>query len=125
VLLYTDALIESRGRDGSLLGEDRLLQLARDADASRPDGLVSRLHESVRAFAGEGGLDDDATMLLLKPNGLPAPRGSMLLGVSVTFRLVGEFFAALVRRGATFARPQVRRDVILGAWFDRFNRRGP
>lgn len=70
VLLYTDGVIEARTGNGELFGLDRLVDLLEREAASEqpPDELLRRL---VRAVLDHqpGGLNDDATLLLLRWTG--------------------------------------------------------
>ena len=69
LLMYTDALIESRGPDGRQLGVRGLLQLVRTLDVREPGRIVPTLIDQLtQANARE--LDhDDLTVLLLEATG--------------------------------------------------------
>lgn len=67
VLCYTDALIEARRRDGSMLDAAGVLEVIRKLDVSHPMKLIPSL---LTALADEGcSIDDDLTLLLFRPNG--------------------------------------------------------
>ncbi len=67
VLCYTDSLTESVCRDGSLLGEERLLELLQSVKAGEPAHLI---HHLLAKFSVHGAvLNDDVTMLLLRCRG--------------------------------------------------------
>jgi hypothetical protein len=137
LLLYTDALIEARSPEGAFLGDAGLLALLNDLTAptagstnseSAPpsNGFISALHARLLDFT-RSPLDDDATMLLLRPNSIPVPRGSLAMSAATGLRLTRELFASLASRftptPTPFAMPEVRKDNILGSMIDRFNRR--
>jgi serine phosphatase RsbU (regulator of sigma subunit) len=70
VLCYTDSLIESRDRDGEMLGADGLLKLVQGLADPNAEGLTPRLLEEI-AKRCEGNLcGDDVTVLLFRSNGL-------------------------------------------------------
>lgn len=76
VLCYTDGVVEARTPDGELFGLDRLADLAEREAASGqpPEEVVRRL---VRAVIDHQASDlrDDATLLLVRWDGIPAPAG--------------------------------------------------
>jgi hypothetical protein len=65
VVMYTDALLECRLPDGSMLGEEGLLDCVRQLDVSRPEHLASGLYNAV-ASRCPNPPDDDATVLVLQ-----------------------------------------------------------
>lgn len=133
LLLYTDALIEARSAAGAFLGSAGLLAMLNDATTSGSgeggaiaEGLMRSVHQRLLAFTGSA-LDDDATMLLLRPNAIPVPRGSLAMSARTGLRLGRELLASVAStlRGVPqrFAMPELRVDNILGSMIDRFNRR--
>lgn len=68
VVMYTDALLEARGADGRLLGEEGLLELARGVEIGEPRRFVEGLMAGVERFGGK--VRDDATVLVIRPNEL-------------------------------------------------------
>lgn len=133
LLLYTDALIEARSPSGAFLGEHGLLALLNDAtsqsahaDNTFADGFVSSVHRRLLDFTSTP-LDDDATLLLLCPNAIPVPRGSLAMSARTGLRLGRELVSSIAStiRGVPqrFAMPELRVDNILGSIIDRFNRR--
>lgn len=88
LLLYTDALVEAKDGANNLLGERGLLDLVRGIDPTEPPSFLQTLLTRIEAPAGP--LCDDATLLLLRPNGL-APQvtiGEMLGAFGRFLRLV-------------------------------------
>jgi phosphoserine phosphatase RsbU/P len=124
LLLYTDALIEAKLPDGSYLGEEGLLRVLREVATPAGDaaGLTSRIAARVCELAACDKLDDDATLLLLKPNDLPPPRGSLALGLATGARLMKELVRAVFRR-ESFARPELNKENFVGVFYDPANRR--
>ncbi len=88
VLIYTDAMIEAKGEDGRLLGEDGFRTLldgvSPQADAVIPEAL-ERLNRVRRGVAA----DDDVTALLLHHNGGSPPSLSFAERARVIGRLIG------------------------------------
>ncbi|MBL0926665.1 MAG: serine/threonine-protein phosphatase [Phycisphaerales bacterium] len=74
VVLYTDALIESRRPDGSMLGEQGLLELARALTPAERADAAPVLTDRVRSLGGGGALADDATAVSLHHHGGEPPR---------------------------------------------------
>lgn len=121
LLLYTDALLEARGPDGSLLGFDRLAALAGEQDPARPVALVNGLYERVREFSGRESLDDDATILLLGRNESTRPRGSLRMGLRAIREMGREVWARVRGASPAIAWPETGVAAFLGVWIDRFN----
>ena len=76
LLLYSDGVTERRRTDGTLLGLDGLLPILRTGAANSAAQIVRSLHDAV-IDASPKPLRDDATVLLLAPQGIraqdPAP----------------------------------------------------
>ena len=68
VLCYTDSLIEAECRDGTLLGEDRLLELVRTVAAAEATHVIHHLLAKM-AVHGAATLNDDVTLLLMRCEG--------------------------------------------------------
>lgn len=121
LVLYTDALMEATSKAGHTLGTGGLLGLMRQIDTTDAAAITTALLARVRDFA-QSDLDDDATIMVLTRNAIPPVRGSVATGVATTARLAKELATSLTR-ATSFAWPQFRRDNLLGAYFERFNRR--
>lgn len=121
LVLYTDALMEATSKSGTTLGTRGLLALAQRLDIRDPAKLTTALIERVREFVG-GELDDDATIMVLTRNNIPPVEGSLSRGFATTVRLAKELVASVAGR-AGFAWPEARVDNLLGAYFERFNKR--
>lgn len=123
LLLYTDAVIESRSTEGRVLGERGLGELLASIDADRGEEVVAELVSRLDAWRGGRPPEDDLTLLLVRPN-------------SIGFRRMGRDWTVIARRarqlmreamrpgGAPFPWPQWRVDNILGAFVERMNRCG-
>ena len=64
ILCYTDSLIESSCRDGTLLGEERLLELVRSVSAAEPTHVIHHLLAKMAVYGAT--LNDDVTLLLMR-----------------------------------------------------------
>ncbi len=124
LLFYTDALVETRDEAGQFLGPDRLVRLVSGLDAGRPEALVGALYEAVRGYARREALDDDATILLMVRNEDTRPVGSIGMGLGALREMGREVWDRVRGRSGAIAWPQAGAASFLGAWFDRFNRRG-
>lgn len=74
LLLFTDGLVEVCDEKGNLFGEERLLHLMQelstsDASANSASALQNSLLANVSAFC-QGSFQDDATMLIVRPDRL-------------------------------------------------------
>jgi PAS domain S-box-containing protein len=79
-VFYTDGVPEARGPDGSLFGEERLLELVRSCAGLTAPAIAERLREVALRF-GEGASRDDLAVLVLRvPEGgaPPVPEGLSL-----------------------------------------------
>lgn len=85
LLGYTDALIESVGADGQMLGVEGLLALLQHSPTERPSEVVPWLIGQLRSFHEANLKQDDATVLLLRPTGRSIPMKDNLLA---PFRLL-------------------------------------
>ncbi len=124
VLAYTDGLIETRDRTGSLLGAGNLLEMINDLNPDDPARLIPDLRQAVASWSGSPAFetDDDATMLLIRPNGL-APRVPIAKRVLAPFRVAsGVVRSAASGQWGALPVPQMSRRSLLGAMFTRPNR---
>lgn len=69
LLMYTDALIESRGADGSMLGIRGLIERLNTLDADDPAGLIPALIQRLTEDDAHDLTGDDVTALLIAANG--------------------------------------------------------
>jgi phosphoserine phosphatase RsbU/P len=67
VLCYTDSLIESECRDGTLLGDERLLELVRSLPSGDPSHLIHSLLAKMAVYGAT--FNDDVTLLLMRSTG--------------------------------------------------------
>lgn len=69
-VVYSDSLLEAETSPGVLLGEQGLLKIAETLNITRPDRVGQELFEKVLASTNLSALNDDVTVLVLRPNGL-------------------------------------------------------
>jgi phosphoserine phosphatase RsbU/P len=131
VLVYTDALIESRDASGTMLQEPGLLALMQEVDVSRPADIIANLMSRVQTRAAGAESDDDVTILLIRHNGSQPPT-VILRGLAAPFRIlravwtrithgseaptplpeftIANIFGAVIPALSRLWRPAVRRD---------------
>jgi serine phosphatase RsbU (regulator of sigma subunit) len=101
LICYTDALIESHGADGVMLGEAGLLKIIRRLPASDRDALeapqrvAERLLEDIRLLYPDNLTKDDVTVLAVRANGR-ALRFSIRERLRALGRLTGSLIRALI-----------------------------
>ncbi|HMN96512.1 MAG TPA: PP2C family protein-serine/threonine phosphatase [Phycisphaerales bacterium] len=66
VLAYTDAVIESCGGDGAMLGEEGLLRIVAGLGAVSDERIVDAILEAIAAGDAARPLDDDLTIILVR-----------------------------------------------------------
>jgi sigma-B regulation protein RsbU (phosphoserine phosphatase) len=124
VLCYTDALVEARRADGTLLGSDGLLRLAREIDVANPTTIVRNLIAAIERDCGRPLDGDDVTILLFRPNGLGGY--NFFRRLFAPFRVLGAAGRAIVSRDRTIPWPDLSLANIGGAMLaplDRLRRR--
>ena len=65
LLFHTDGITEARSPSGGEFGETRLHAVFAATHDQAPDAALATLVQQVEGFAGQSGLQDDATMILL------------------------------------------------------------
>jgi phosphoserine phosphatase RsbU/P len=114
IVCYTDALIESREANGEMLGEEGLLRLARLVSVAEPDKFIEALLARI-GDCHEGNLSgDDATVLLLRPNG-KRPRHSFLERLRAQIRFLGAIVRSINPRAERPPLPDFKLANIGGA----------
>lgn len=122
VVVYTDSLVEARLPDGSMLGEAGLLDILRTLDTSKPAQLARALFEAVMARTGGRALEDDATIMVLRPNGLkPAQKFSERM--RAMGRFVGMIAATRHADAPPIPWPEAKLENLLGPIVPSVNRR--
>ena len=115
VLCYTDSLVESRGPDGELLGQDRLLELVRGLPIDEPAGLIPALLAAV-ASQSDGNLTaDDVTALLFCPNSSGRRRTSIRQQFTAVARILKAIGGSLRPGGQPVPWPDLKLANIGGA----------
>jgi sigma-B regulation protein RsbU (phosphoserine phosphatase) len=69
LLVYTDALVESRDADGEMLGETGLLRIMRLLGNTEPQKLTETLLGEIAGRYPENLTEDDVTVLVVRANG--------------------------------------------------------
>lgn len=129
VLIYSDPFIEIRDpRTGRQFGERGLLDMVSSVDPEPAPTFIDRFLAAVAAAAnlsgtpdGGIGLDDDATLLLLKPNAAK-PKPSLGLATIAAMRIAGRAVHSVFTRDLAASFPQINVRSILGAMLPRANR---
>ena len=93
VLMYTDALIESRSPGARTLGESGLLALLGSIDVDPTHELSHRLLEAVTRHRGGAPAEDDETVLVLHHNAADPPAEATQRAAHVEPEMVGLFAA--------------------------------
>jgi phosphoserine phosphatase RsbU/P len=116
VIVYTDALIEARAPDGTMLGEEGLRRMLASLDAERPERLIPDIIAAVAAWRGGAPSDDDITVLLLRHNG-SAVQAPLLRRLAASLRFFGTLLRSLVPFGERppIPWPELRSENIIGA----------
>jgi sigma-B regulation protein RsbU (phosphoserine phosphatase) len=135
VLIYTDSLVESRGRDGTLLGDCGLLEVIRKVDAGGggdvggraageldPKELIPKLVEALRARQGSESFSDDLTCLLLRRNEVES-KVSLYDVAAGTMQVLRQGLARLTGKKGPAGWPEFRMETIGGAFIERLSRR--
>jgi len=92
LVTYTDALMESSGADGEMLGEEGVLQILRSLGDIDPHKLIDTLLAEIAGRYPENLSEDDVTVLMVRANG-----GTLKFPVSDQIRAAGRLAAAWVR----------------------------
>jgi sigma-B regulation protein RsbU (phosphoserine phosphatase) len=66
IVLYSDGVSEATNPEGTELGRDDLMTLARTLDPSSAETLGTQLLEAVTAFRGRQAPEDDETIIVLQ-----------------------------------------------------------
>ena len=92
VVIVTDALLESKGPDGGMLGEAGLIRVMNALPEVSLEHRVGALVDAIAAGAlasGDGAFQDDVTVLWLSHNGGEPKRKSVGEGLAILGRLMG------------------------------------
>jgi serine phosphatase RsbU (regulator of sigma subunit) len=104
VVMYTDSLIEAKGADGRMLGEQGILKVAGGLDPSDPAEFLRALLAAIFP-ATVAGSEDDVTVLILRPNGLK-PRVSAGVKMKAMSRLAMAALTCWLPGGPEFPWPE-------------------
>ncbi len=89
VVLYTDALLETRTTEGEPLGTSGLLELVRSMDALAFESLSGSIRDALAALRAGELPHDDLTLLVLHHNAADPPRLSVGDQLRVLGRMMG------------------------------------
>jgi sigma-B regulation protein RsbU (phosphoserine phosphatase) len=73
VLMFTDGVTDAMNAAGDPFGEERLAALVAEHGDLPFEELRERILREIRAFAGDTGLQDDLTFVVLKMDEMGAP----------------------------------------------------
>jgi phosphoserine phosphatase RsbU/P len=122
VVLYTDSLIEAKGPDGRMLGQDGLLRTVQGLDPSDPSDFLRAMLAAIGPAEAGGG--DDMTVLILRPNGLK-PKVTSAVKLRAMRKLAGAALASLVPGGPVFPWPEPGPRAAVAAIFNKFRPTSP
>lgn len=66
LVMGTDGIWESRGRDDEMFGKDRLLQVVRGGLQEPPQDIAASIFEAVEKFTSGGRVEDDRTVVIAR-----------------------------------------------------------
>lgn len=66
IVLYSDGISEARNSSGEELGRDRLLEIARNLDATSAKRFGTGLTQAIRAFRDSATAEDDETIIVVE-----------------------------------------------------------
>jgi sigma-B regulation protein RsbU (phosphoserine phosphatase) len=89
VLLFTDAITESRDDSGQMLGESGLFALVSKVDSENVAELGERLVAAIDRRRGQNSDADDQTVIVIKRAETPLPRASLLRTARTLAKLMG------------------------------------
>lgn len=122
VLLYTDALIESKDSDERQLGVEGLTRIASELSVQAPERLISELLERIASASGAdaSAFDDDVSVMLIRRNAskpTPSIPLAMLAGARIAVNVITS-----IARGVLPAMPERSVRALGGAFFPSLNR---
>lgn len=121
-LAYTDALIESCGADGEMLGEDGLLQIVRLLVEIPPERQIHSLLDEITRRYPENLSSDDVTVLIVHANNREI-RYSFLEKAKAFMRFLGVAFRAIDPRAERPPLPDFKFANLAGAFIPAIGRR--
>ncbi|MHC4672391.1 MAG: PP2C family protein-serine/threonine phosphatase [Planctomycetota bacterium] len=89
LLIYTDALIEAKSPNEKQLGEEGLLELARQLDHPNPQEVCQLLLDKVDGWRGHAAPDDDQTLIVLHHNASDPPAVTVAGALKTMLKMIG------------------------------------
>ncbi len=121
LLLYSDSVTEASDPAGGMLGEQGLLALLGQLDATRPQELVRRLVEGVCDFRGGREAEDDMTVVAVVCSGRK-PRRSLWKKIGSMASIGRAIVARMLGRHGPVPWPEMSAVSILGMFIRPINR---
>lgn len=121
-VVYTDSLVEAGPTKANQLGEEGLLKIVRSLDVRDPSTLGRRLHEAVVQRTGGQPLDDDATILVVRANGVHE-QYSFFEKLKAQLRFVGKLLWPFGWKNDPAPWPEVSLENLLGPLFPKLEKR--
>lgn len=114
VLIYSDAVIESRSSTGELLGAQGLLQLISQLKSKDPTELLTELRQVVAGLFPGNLTEDDVTLLLIRPTDRiqQVPLKNRLFA---PFRFLWGLAKAIARGGRCLPLPEFSWQNLIGS----------
>jgi hypothetical protein len=122
ILCYTDSLVESRGRDGQLLGQQGLLEIVRALPLADATTLIPDLLAAIAERAVNNLTEDDVTVLAFRPNGLGRRRPSLRQQAIAAGKMIGAMARAARPGGEPVPWPDFKLPNLGGALVGSLNR---
>jgi hypothetical protein len=122
VLCYTDSLVESKGPNGELLGQQGLLEILRALPLDDPTMLIPDLLAAIGRQADGNLTTDDVTALVFRPNDLGRRRPSLRQQVIATGKMLSAIGRSLRPGGEAVPWPDFKLPNIGGALVGPLNR---
>jgi hypothetical protein len=122
ILCYTDSLVESRGRNGQLLGQLGLLEILRALPLADATTLIPDLLAAIATRAERNLTEDDVTVLVFRPNGLGRRRPSLRQQAIAAGKMIGAMARATRPGGEPVPWPDFKLPNLGGALVGPLNR---
>jgi serine phosphatase RsbU (regulator of sigma subunit) len=99
LLFYTDGVIESKAREGTMLGVEGLRAQVSRVPVADAGAILPRLMSEIEAWAGPEGITDDVTMLLVRLSSPARTKNPLRVGLTVLRGLLRGSIGEALGRG--------------------------